>query len=554
MLEELHVKNIGGITTASLKLQGNFTAVTGESGAGKSSLVRALELLAGKRAQVSYLRVGEALGEVEGAFLADHIPSLPEELQPQEGVWVVKRVVTSEGRSKSYIQGHVVPLNVLSSAMTHFMHVQSQFSQLDLLDENNQLDLLDSYGGVKLLQKKMALADIFHKAVEMERKIQDLYRKRKRVEERYNGAVELIQLLKELNPSLSSEYEWENELRIVKEAISRREELESILIVLEGGMASSGLEGELENISLQLKSVLDSSNEDIERTSQSVLMALQQLIRQIRELISSKTSLEELKRRHEELECKLGSLRKCKRIARVSTMEELVEYYTAAEREISWLSESLAEIETLKEKLNKLKKDVSQHALDLRSLRTEIAKQLEETVNSHLRDLGMESTRLTVYIEEMKKVRANGAETVSFMIETDNNLPAPISKVASGGELSRILLALQMALPEEVLPKLLVVDEVEAGLGGKAALLTGLKLKELSTKCQIILITHEATIASLADQHFRVTKEGEESYVKELNDEERVQEIARMLSGTSEIREAIAHAMQLLNLRKKDDE
>ena len=111
-----------------------------------------------------------------------------------------------------------------------------------------------------------------------------------------------------------------------------------------------------------------------------------------------------------------------------------------------------------------------------------------------------------------------------------------------------------MALPEEVLPKLLVVDEVEAGLGGKAALLTGLKLKELSTKCQIILITHEATIASLADQHFRVTKEGEESYVKELNDEERVQEIARMLSGTSEIREAIAHAMQLLNLRKKDDE
>lgn len=550
MLEELHVKNIGGITTASLKLQGNFTAVTGESGAGKSSLVRALELLAGKRAQVSYLRVGEALGEVEGAFLADHIPSLPEELQPQEGVWVVKRVVTSEGRSKSYIQGHVVPLNVLSSAMTHFMHVQSQFSQLDLLDENNQLDLLDSYGGVKLLQKKMALADIFHKAVEMERKIQDLYRKRKRVEERYNGAVELIQLLKELNPSLSSEYEWENELRIVKEAISRREELESILIVLEGGMASSGLEGELENISLQLKSVIG-SNEDIEQTSQSVLMALQQLIRQIRELISSKTSLEELKRRHEELESKLGGLRKCKRIARVSTMEELVEYYTAAEREISWLSESLAEIETLKEKLNKLKKDVSQHALDLRSLRTEIAKQLEETVNSHLRDLGMESTRLTVYIEEMKKVRANGAETVSFMIETDNNLPAPISKVASGGELSRILLALQMALPEEVLPKLLVVDEVEAGLGGKAALLTGLKLKELSTKCQIILITHEATIASLADQHFRVTKEGEESYVKELNDEERVQEIARMLSGTSEIREAIAHAMRLLNLRKR---
>jgi DNA repair protein RecN (Recombination protein N) len=194
------------------------------------------------------------------------------------------------------------------------------------------------------------------------------------------------------------------------------------------------------------------------------------------------------------------------------------------------------------------KKRVKELAMSLRSMRISSAKRLEERVNAVLAELGMEGFKLVVQVNERDKVRSTGAEDVNFLLAVNDEMTGPVSKCASGGELSRLLLALEIALPDDQLPSVLVFDEVEAGLGGRAALLAGYKLKELSRRCQVILVTHEATIASMADQHIVVQKDRDESVIKEVHGDQRIREVARMLSGDYESEEALAHAEQLLRM------
>jgi DNA repair protein RecN (Recombination protein N) len=186
-------------------------------------------------------------------------------------------------------------------------------------------------------------------------------------------------------------------------------------------------------------------------------------------------------------------------------------------------------------------------AKDLRLMRTRAAEDFGARVNRHLRDLGMDDAVFSADVNRFDRVRATGAEGVSFMLSQKSGAPSPVGKVASGGELSRILIAIQASMEQSFLPASLVFDEVEAGLGGRTALLAGKKLRELSRGCRTILITHEATIAAMADQHFVVERRSDLTEVRDVEGDERVAEIARMLAG-SESREAMDHARSLLGI------
>ena len=158
----------------------------------------------------------------------------------------------------------------------------------------------------------------------------------------------------------------------------------------------------------------------------------------------------------------------------------------------------------------------------------------------------MDHALFSIDIEDQDRLRSNGAEGVAFRLSMADQPPLPVGKTASGGELSRILIALQLSLGDEQLPGTLVFDEVEAGLGGRTALLAGQKLRELSKRCRTILITHEAAIASMADQHFLVRREGDDTLIHEIRNGEREKEIARMLAGDDNSRQALEHARSLL--------
>ena len=182
----------------------------------------------------------------------------------------------------------------------------------------------------------------------------------------------------------------------------------------------------------------------------------------------------------------------------------------------------------------------------MRALRKESAKELAAKVNGHLNGLGMEYAAFNIEIEPLDRVRSTGAENAIFTLALPDQKPLPVGKNASGGELSRILIALQLSVGDDKLPGTLVFDEVEAGLGGKTALLAGCKLRQLAKRCRTVLITHQATIAAMADQHFVVKREGENTEITEVTGEAREREIARMLSGDESSYEALEHAKALL--------
>jgi len=547
-LEELYVKDIGGIRSAAVGISGRFTVITGESGSGKSSLIRALELIAGRRAQSSVVRGGEEIGEALALFTASKIPALPEELQPQDNSWTVRRTVSRGGGSKSYIQEKPVPLSLLAAAMAPCMAIQSQFAQLELLSADKQMDIVDGCGGQELLGLRDSLRRAFERAIEIERELVALKRWRKEAEERLQGMAPVIDMAKSLELYPSCEEEWERELSSLDERIGRCERLERVLNRFYGGKGGGGLVEEIESACLELCSFIDpSKGREPSRLADSAVDYLRRLLRLGQEE-ASKESISELEDERERLEAKLGRLKKCMRLAKVESADELIERCDEAEREMKMLVETRGKSSEMQGLLTEEKKRVKELAMSLRSMRISSAKRLEERVNAVLAELGMEGFKLVVQVNERDKVRSTGAEDVNFLLAVNDEMTGPVSKCASGGELSRLLLALEIALPDDQLPSVLVFDEVEAGLGGRAALLAGYKLKELSRRCQVILVTHEATIASMADQHIVVQKDRDESVIKEVHGDQRIREVARMLSGDYESEEALAHAEQLLRM------
>ncbi|MGC9371845.1 MAG: DNA repair protein RecN [Thermovirgaceae bacterium] len=547
MLEELHVKNIGGIQQADLRLHGSFIAITGESGAGKSSLIRALELASGKRAQASLIRAGNDEAEVHAVLApGSDTGDLPEELRPQEGVLLIRRILSRTGRTKTYIQDRPVSLNLLQNMMNPYIGIQSQFAQLDLLDPRRQLNLLDARGGQAVTSLREKLQEKVSAALKKEREYGALVKRRQEIEERYEGAEEILSRIRSLHLDEESEKRWEETLCETQQKISRSGKILAIYDELTGGCAGEGLRSRLEMIIYELKNLLDpEAKENLVELTESFVNGL----RSIEDLCEKHLESEEPQKLQESftsLERRLGILRKLKRTTRSETASDLAEYERQATKELQWLKNSRERLSSLQQECAALRKEVSRLALDLRKARKDAAGSLEKAVNAVLGDLGMETYSFGVDMLPGEKVRYHGADDVDFFLSDGASLKGSVAKVASGGELSRLLLALQCASPREMLPPVLVFDEVEAGLGGKAAMLSGYKLRELSEDCQVILVTHEASIAALADQHFKVERTRDVTSVVEISGEHRVVEIARMLAGDHEAPEALMHARSLV--------
>jgi DNA repair protein RecN (Recombination protein N) len=534
-LSEFSVQNIGGIQKARLLLHGRFIAVTGESGAGKSSLVRALEYLAGKRAQTSSIRHGFDEGEVWGLFRGE--PGAAEEL--------VGRILSRSGRNRNYLGEQMAPFARLRDFTQSRIGIQSQFSQLDLLETKRQRDLLDSCGGDKSLLLRRQLASHFDKAISLEKELAALQEKRKEIDRTFQDAETVLEATRRLRLDDGNEEGWKAELSTIEQFLSLQRKLRETASRFLGSASGGGIGDEIQQWVREMAELIPPSRQERFGTcAENILRGLQEM-ESLSRLALSDSATTEAEERRDLLENRLGTLRKLKRMARVESLEELLDFCDKAEENLRWMRTSSAELESLLGLCRDARKDVSDAALALREQRKWGATQLEEVVTAHLGDLAMESFRFGITLKNLGKIRPSGADEIEFTLSS-GSLSGPIIRVASGGELSRMLLALQMSLPDGQLPGTLVFDEVEAGLGGRSALLAGFKLKELSNRCQVILVTHEAVIAAQADQHFVVRRSGTLTTVLEVTGVERSIEIARMLSGDPDSPEALEHATVLL--------
>lgn len=524
MIEKLFIKNIGGIREAGLNFTPGLNVITGESGAGKSSVVKALELLTGGRGGVKFIRAGETHGTVEAEFSNVQI----------------SREINNNGRSRTKINGENTALNDCAQTVNSLIRIQNQFAQLELLDNEKQLAMLDSCLDEKIKNETFReFYEIFDKAKASSSELKAIKKRRAEIERQYSNAKEIFELVKIAKPEPGLEIKLENSLADLTHKISRRERAKESFDMLTGGLSENGL---IERAETYFEELYDFMTDEDENEAKKAFESLYAVIKNLSGAFND--GEDELKLR-DETETRLGALRKLKRLCNIPDENELLNYCDGIYKNLEWLETSYKDLEILSARSLDEKKKANALAMEIRHARHKAAENLELRVNALLNELAMTGINFKINFTGLQKLNRNGADGIEFIL-SDGSREGRVEKIASGGELSRLLLALQLSLPEEWLTPTIVFDEVEAGLGGRAAVLSGTQLKKLSSKCQVILVTHEASIAALGDSHILIRRSEGETFMKNISGDDRVKEIARMLSGTPDMTEALEHAKKLI--------
>ena len=527
MIKKLNINNIGGIQEASLAFTDGLNVITGESGAGKSSVVRALELLTGSRGSGKFIRAGEARGVVSAEFSDSEIT----------------REIFNNGRSRAKLNGDNVGLNECSKIASSLVKIQSQFAQLELLDPERQLAMLDSCLPERIRTEIFnEFQEIYDKARISTTDLRSIKKRRAEIERQYSNAREIFELVKVAKPEAGLEIKLENQLSDLTHRISKRERAKESLDELTGGLSEKGLINNSETCFEELYEFMNDEDSEKVRSSFEILY---DAIKNLAGEFNAGDEESDLILR-EEIETRLGALRRLKRLCNIPDENELLNYCDEIYNNLEWLEKSYSTLEELSARSLNEKKKANALAMEIRRARHKVADELTSRVNAILDELAMSGITFSINFIGLQKLNRNGADGVEFTL-ADGTRSGRVEKIASGGELSRLLLALQLSLPEQWLPPTIVFDEVEAGLGGKAAVLSGMQLKKLSQKCQVILVTHEASIAALGDSHILIQRSEGQTFIKNITGPERVSEIARMLSGSPDLVEAREHARILLS-------
>ena len=553
MISALTIRNIGVISSAELQLGPGFTALTGETGAGKTMVLTALGLLMGERADAGRVRTGEKQLFVEGRLDVSD-PDLLEKLaelgaEVEAGELIVNRSVSSEGRSRAALGGASVPVSQLEEIFEQLVAVHGQSEQLRLRSNTAQREALDGFSS-EIAKALASYQQVFRQYKELEArlermqsaseadrfKVERIRGRLAQIEKVSPNAGEIEELTEQIERLSNVESLREASVK-AREALSSEDQLAAGEMI---GIARKALESQSDPILVDLYqrlgeigSLVSEVNVDLS----SYLSALEADPERLNTLLSRKAELVSLER-------SLGA-----------SVDELIESIPQLNAELLDLDSSDEQIERLEMQLQATLSQAAFAAKELTAQRARAAAQVSDAVSAELTQLAMSGSRFEIRITELADLELSGNDKVEFLLASHPGAePRPLAKGASGGELSRIMLALELVLASEKSVPTMVFDEVDAGVGGQAALELAKRLKKLSESTQVIVVTHLAQVAALADHQIRVSKDlsGDITLtsVAELSDSEREVEIARMLSGNPDSESAISHAKELLDSSK----
>ena len=560
MLSELNIKNFALINELNIKLQSGFNVLTGETGAGKSIILDALDILMGARAYKEVIRTGESSAYIEALFhpdKKDEIDNILSEngVSSEDDMLLISREIKEDGRNKGRINGQLVTVSLIQEIAPYLVDIHGQHEQQSLLDEDTHLMILDQYIKNDIKDLKADVRDYFSQIQSVKTKLNNIdidEQSRARKVDLYQFQIDEIKkanLEKGEDKSLFQEYK---KLNNMEEIYALCGEIDNLI-----NAEDYNQEGMMDKVGHYMKNLeefteYDDRLADFHQSLQNVYYELEELSFGLDDYISSVDFDQQKLKKVEE---RLDLINRLKR-KYGDSIPEILEYKEELKEKLSELKNQEKIIEELNSKLEKLKEKYDEKAVKLSQIRKEQAEQFEKDMKAELKDLAMEKARLKVDFKKSGRTK-EGIDDVKFLISTNPGEELkPLSKIISGGELSRAMLAFKNIMADIDRVETIVFDEVDKGIGGKTAQKLAEKLYRISTKRQLICVSHLPQVASMGDNHYYINKKTTENKktvtnIQKLNQKEIIEELARMLGGVKLTDTTKSHAREMLKMAKE---
>ena len=534
MLDSLNIKNLVVIEDLDIDFQSGMTVITGETGAGKSIIVQALAMIAGRRSDASLIRKGAHKAEISATFSIESNSSVLAYLKSQDlendFECIIRRVILSDGKSRSYINGSKVPLSVLSEVGSFLIDMHGQNEHQLLLRASHHRILLDDYAGSQKLCNEVN--DIFTNYQKVKAKLDSLQQNNSLLSAQKDLITHQLNELHEAELSFEEIRSIEDDYKASINSSQLTEKISKILSALNDDHGVNNILIDGENALDQSKEI-DSRLDSIRALIAGAQLQVQEGIYDLTDYLTKMSNQEDNSMQLEQritLLHDLGRKHNCQ-------ITELIDIQESLENNLSELDNSNETLDKLNEELNQFEKEYYLKSKALSAKRQKASNALSKEVTSLMQKLGMPGSEIIFKMVNLdKEVRLNGAEDININVKTNAGQDfKPLNKIASGGELSRVSLALSVSGSNTELTPSVVFDEVDVGISGSVAEIVGQMLKQLAKHYQIICVTHLAQVAAQGKEHLKVQKTQKNDMtftdVVSLSREQRADEIARILGG-----------------------